>query len=298
MPASSRHPEHHHTPGTLLASPLARNNSAFSTEKAGNLGKVVAMDSELRVSRRTALLAGAAGALSGLVLEPPFGDATGVLAAPADRHPDQAINKSAIEHALGKVGQMQSDGVLQFSLDRQDVQPMVEGIKVAGSFFLGVEAFFKQYGSQTMAMVEIPVPGNEVNPTIQRVFAEGMTLMALHNHRIRMSPQIWWIHLMGMGNGPALAAGIRRIIPQQGRVFASGAMQKHSTPLKAQMIGTILGGQMLIGDGGVVEVTVDRTDTVMMNGVQVPSSFGTNHDIYFEPLGGDRAALAAELALV
>src|SRR5947209_847799 len=197
------------------------------------------MDLKHRVTRRTALLTGTAGAISGLLLGRPGIDPESALAAPPAPPTNLPIDQAGIQRALGKVGQMQSNGVLQFSLDRQDIHPMVENVEVEGSFFLGAEVFFKRYPTMTMAMVEIPIVGEEVNPAIQRAFAQGLIVTGLHNHRIMMSRQVWWLHLMGMGNGPALATAIRQVLPGQGSKFASGAPSKATTRLNSKAIGTV-----------------------------------------------------------
>jgi hypothetical protein len=147
-----------------------------------------------------------------------------------------------------------------------------------------------------MVMGEIPVLDAEAETVMSRLFAAGMTVSAFHNHRIAMSPQVWWVHFSGMGAATSLAAGLRQALPGSGSVFASGTSSS-SSPINAVQLKSILGGDTKNSGNGVVEVMVDRTDQIFMNGMLIPSAMGVDEHFYFQPLSGGRVAAVGELAL-
>jgi hypothetical protein len=70
-----------------------------------------------------------------------------------------------------------------------------------------------------------------------------------------------------------------------------------STPLDANLLGKILGGEAEIGEEGVVHVMVSRRDQIVLGGVPVESELGVEHNIAFEPLSNGRTAVAPDFAL-
>jgi hypothetical protein len=256
-------------------------------------------DKAHEIDRRTALLTGAGvlGALS-TVIPGGISAAADQLSSPDLSHARAALNKSAVEAALGKVGEMMPGGVLTFSLGREDLKTEVEGIKILPSFALAADIMFMSTGSSAMVHGEIPVYPSEVSATVSRVLDGGLLLTAVHNHRIQMNPQVMWVHFNGMGPSTKLAAAARHALPSNGARFSGGGASSAKSPLNAQLLGNVLGGDARVDDGGVIEVSVDRKDQFRVNGMPVPTSMGLQSTIYFQPLGGARAAIEGELVLI
>ncbi len=253
-----------------------------------------------RVSRRTALLAGAS-ALGGIAAVSDLGlsrsghglfdisEAKTTSVTPAD--------VAAIKSAMGKDATIEDDGTLHFSLGRLDLDVSNEHIKLDPSNALSVEAWFFRMDGMDMMMGEIPLRETELNGTISRLFAGGITLTAVHNHRIFLSPHVIWIHCSAMGSGPALARAFRDSWPAALKTD-SGKQKPETTPLHPHQLATILGGKALVNSGGVVEVDVPRGDTIRMGGTAMPPSAGISHEIYFQPTGGNTAMVTVELPLI
>lgn len=250
------------------------------------------------IDRRTALLTGA-GILGSLTMLARTGATAEAdqSSSPGPSPARAALNRSAIEAALGKSGEMMPGGVLSFSLGREDLKTQVEGVRILPSFALAADIMFMSTGSGAMVHGEIPVRPSEVSATVSRVLQGGLMLTAVHNHRIQMSPQVMWVHFNGMGPATKLAAAARHALPANGAHF-SGGSSGGASPLNATLLGNILGGDARVEDGGVVEVSVDRRNQFRVNGMPVPSSMGVQHSIYFQPAGGTRAAIEGELVLV
>jgi hypothetical protein len=204
---------------------------------------------------------------------------------------------AAIDSALNAKGQMKKGGVYTFSMGREDLNVKVEGIDIAPDFGLAADIFFLGMGGGAMLMGEVPLHASEVNGVISRAIANNLQISAIHNHRIVMSPMVMWIHIMGTGAPGQLAAAMNRVLPPNGKFDRSGSQPKTS-PLPFKQLGQILGGDAQPGSNGTVQVSVDRSQTIMMHGMKVPAEFGVNSQIYFQHQSGGNAAMEAELALV
>ncbi|MBV9280286.1 MAG: DUF1259 domain-containing protein [Chloroflexi bacterium] len=211
---------------------------------------------------------------------------------------EAAVNWGLVQGALGKQGQMMQGRVFAFTLGREDFVAYAEGVRLLPSFAMSAEIYFKHMGNTTMVMGEIPLRQTEINPTVSRLFSRGLMVTAIHNHRIEMSPQVMWIHFMGQGRAANLAAAVRYALPAGGAHFSSGASPAATSILRAGQLQQILGGQTRVDEGGVITVAIQRRDQIRMNGRVIPPAMGVEQEIYFQPLGGTRAAVTGELPLL
>lgn len=59
-----------------------------------------------------------------------------------------------------------------------------------------MEEYFLPTGpGMAMIMTEIPALDSELQTVISRGMAAGFSLSAVHNHRVAMSPHVWWLHV-------------------------------------------------------------------------------------------------------
>jgi hypothetical protein len=189
------------------------------------------------------------------------------------------------------------NGVWTYSLGREDIKPTINGITIKPDFGLDLEANFQAIGAgMAMLMAEIPVLATEMNDVISRGLAGGLQLTAVHNHRVEMTPQVWWIHLGGMGVATQLATAVKNALPKGGSAFANKA-ETGPTSLPVKKVHAILGGQAQVSSDTSASFSVDRNDAIFMDGMQVLPDMGVNHRLYMQPIGGGRAAAEGELVL-
>jgi hypothetical protein len=120
---------------------------------------------------------------------------------------------------------------------------------------------------------------DEVTPAMDAAFAAGLEVTALHNHFFHDEPQVFFMHIGGIGEPAELAAGVKSVWNAIKKVRAD-----HATPAKrftgetpregtidAAVLEKILGHK---GETqkGVVKVTIAREGT--MHGVKVGGSMG------------------------
>jgi hypothetical protein len=91
---------------------------------------------------------------------------------------------------------------------------------------------------------------------------------------------------------------VANVIAATGTPLPQSSPPHPSSPLDEQRLARILGGDAEVHEQGVVEVSVNRREQIVLGGIPVKSELGVNHTIAFEPLGDGRAAVAPDFALI
>ena len=131
-----------------------------------------------------------------------------VLASPTaaqEMPPDYA----AVLKALGKTGDFK-DNVLKVNIPRTDLTVAVDGVLVPTPLgFGGWIAMTRGDGGMDVLMGDLVLTESEVNPVMSAVLNAGLDVTALHNHFLRDTPRVYYMHVHGMGTAADLARKIR-----------------------------------------------------------------------------------------
>jgi hypothetical protein len=105
------------------------------------------------------------------------------------------------------------DGVVKVSVPRTDVPVTVDGAKLPP--FLGLTSWAafapgRAGVAEAMAMGDLVLFADEVNPVITTLLASGLQLTALHNHFFHDEPAVFFLHIGGEGSVAALGEGFKR----------------------------------------------------------------------------------------
>ena len=94
-----------------------------------------------------------------------------------------------VEQVLGRQAAEQPGGVRRFSLPRSDLKVTLDGVAIRPALALGSWlAFHPTGGDAAMAMGDLVLTEQELNP-VMRVLAEGgIDVTAIHNHILRAQP--------------------------------------------------------------------------------------------------------------
>ena len=265
-----------------------------------------------RLDRRRAL-ALAGGVASGLTLTgkaaragivPPRGiaDAPRGGTAPtlvADTASAAGLPVQQIEHILQGPGTV-SNGVLSISLSRTDLGTVKGplGVPFEGPFELMHDIYFQSLGNNKAILNgDVTLLPKEVNPFIDALLASGLVLQAYHQHYIEENPQTWHIHFRGVGDPLDLARALHKAIKVTGTPLPQKAGST-TTPLDANRLGKILGGDASVDDG-VVNVEVARKNRIRLGGVEISPYLNVATTIQIKPLdkGGSKAAVGPDLSM-
>jgi hypothetical protein len=166
---------------------------------------------------------------------------------------------------------MMPGGVFRVSLPRTDLHVAVRGVLLKPAFALGSYAAFVQAGSTAMVMGDLVLLDTEVNAVMAGLFQGGLSVTALHNHLLEMSPHVMYLHYLGHGDAAHLAMALRRALAASGTPFAQTPAQPTmgTLPIDTTRIGAILGHAGTI-KGGVLQVSIPRAETITERGMVLP----------------------------
>jgi hypothetical protein len=190
-----------------------------------------------------------------------------------------SLDAAAIGDAAGTEARMGADGVVRVGWSRTDVAVVVDGVRLDPAAGLGSWAAFQAAGSGALMMGDTVVFEDEITPALDAALAAGLEVTALHNHFVFDRPPVFFMHIGGHGDAPALAAGVKsvwdaiRSVREQRSQPGAGFPGQPPTPgsLDAPALGAILGHEA-VPQGAVVRVTIPRSGTA--HGVSIGGSLG------------------------
>jgi hypothetical protein len=201
--------------------------------------------------------------------------------------------------ALGKPGTEMPGGVYRVAFPRTDLNVTVDGVSIKPGFALGGWVAFHAMGSGAMVMGDLVLTETEINPVMSKLFANGLTVTALHNHLLRAQPATFYMHIAGQGDAEKLAQAIHASLGESHTPLTGPAAQAAQPPidLDTAKLNDILQARGN-PNGGVLGYGVPRADPVTDEGMVVPPAMGTGTAINFQPVGGGRAAITGDFVLV
>jgi Domain of Unknown Function (DUF1259) len=141
-------------------------------------------------------------AVSKTPLDPP--------AAAAAPPPAIDLDTAQLDQIIGAKGQA-NGGVYQFGVPRRD--PVVEGgmqIAPAGPMGVATAINFQPTGGGKAAITgDFVLTGDEVNPVIKVLRANGIEVTAIHSHMLTEQPRLIFMHFWAHDDAQKLARGLR-----------------------------------------------------------------------------------------
>lgn len=207
-----------------------------------------------------------------------------------------AVDWAPVEKAMGVHGDVHPDGTVKFRIPR-DLTVTLDGVNLAPGAEMSSDFDFMKAGNRTMMVGEIMLKDDEVANTTKMLAASGIEETALHNHLLRMTPHIMWLHVHGYGDAVEIAKAIHNVTAANGGVFSMNAGSE-AQPLDlgtAKLDGII--GYNGTSDDGVYAFSIPRNDEIRMNGIALPHEMDISTEISFQPLGHGKAAAIGELVL-
>ena len=205
---------------------------------------------------------------------------------------------SKVDQAIGKKGNALPGSVYKYGLPRSDLNVTVDGITLKPTLALGSWVAIQPAGTSAMVMGDLVLTESEISPVIQRLLDGGIEVSAIHNHLIRMSMPVFYMHIDGHGDPVKLAETVRAALalsktPLSQPPAAPPAALDLDTAAIEQALG-FKGG----ANGGVYQFSIPRAEAISDGGMAIPPSLGTAMAINFQPLGGGNAAITGDFVLL
>jgi hypothetical protein len=203
-----------------------------------------------------------------------------------------------VEQAMGRAGQMQPGDVLKFGMPRGDMRVEVDGVAVRAGFGLGSWVAFKGTPENAMVMGDLVLAESEVGPVLAKLQEGGIEVTALHNHLLRESPRVMYMHIGGQGSAVHLAQAVHAAVKLTATPDAAAAAPAAAGGgLDQARIESALGrsGKM---NGSVLQFSVPRAETVTVHAQTVPPAMGVATGLNFEPADAGKAAVTGDFVLL
>lgn len=207
----------------------------------------------------------------------------------------------AVDKVLGRPGKVLPGEVHKYGWPRSDLHVSVSGTEVASTLALGSWAGLFKAGPQghVMAMGDLVLLADEVNPVVRALQAGGLDVLAIHNHLIGESPQVLYVHFGGHGDPQQVAQALRSALDSTKTPLAApGAAPSPSAAETAafEKIQTALGRKGSLA-GHVLQVAAPRAGKIEEDGVEIPPSAGMATALNFQ-LVGNRVAATGDFVLI
>jgi hypothetical protein len=204
-----------------------------------------------------------------------------------------------VEAAFGRSGTMQPDGAYKFSMPRGDLHVTAGGVAVKPGFALGSWAAFDKLGPNSMAMGDLVLTEDEVTPVVTKLEQSGIEVTAIHNHLLHESPRVMYVHFHGHGDAAHLAKSLHDALGLTGTP-AQGPPPPPNPPAlgfdQASVEKAI--GRTGKNNGGVLQFTAPRGESITASGKAVPNSMGTATAINFQSTSGGKAAITGDFVMI
>jgi len=132
-------------------------------------------------------------------------------AAPAEPAPPAPAWARAVEESFGHAGAV-GGGVLAIGVPR--AEPIHEhGAMLAPAMGMANAFVFQETeNGQVAATGDFVLTGDEVNPVIRELRAGGIRVTALHNHLIRSTPTLYFMHFWATGEPARIGQTLRQAL--------------------------------------------------------------------------------------
>ncbi len=208
-----------------------------------------------------------------------------------------SLDADKIGELAGAKATKTPEGVVRVAWPRTDVPETVDGTQLAP--FAGLTswaAFQPDPAAEAMVMGDLVLYQDEVNPVMDVLFENGLSVTGLHNHFFFDEPRVYFMHIAGQGSVQQLATGVRKAMDRQREIrkatpeppksFGDRPIDSRSS-VTAKPIEDVFGIKPDTNQG-MVKVTVGRS-TKMSCGCTVGSPMGVNTWAAF--VGTDERAL-------
>jgi len=207
---------------------------------------------------------------------------------------------SKVDQVLGRKGAAQAGGIYRYGLPRSDLNVTVDGVTLKPSLALGGWVAFEPMPSGgAMLMGDLVLVDAEISPVMKKLLDDGLEVSAIHNHLLRTSVPVFYMHVGGHGDPAKLAESVRSALALSKTPLTQSppASPPPAVDLDTAALEKTLGGKGT-ANGGVYQFSFPRAEAITEGGMPVPDPMGTGTAVNFQPTGGGKAAITGDFVLL
>ena len=207
------------------------------------------------------------------------------------------IDWSKVDEALGKKGVDLPGSVHKYGLPRSDLSVTVGGVAIKPALALGSWLAFQPAGDGAMVMGDLVLTDTEINPVMERLIEGGIEITAIHNHLLRTSVPVLYLHVGGHGDAVKLAQTLHAGLVLSKTPFTQTTPSPAPLEMDTAAIEKTLGYKGT-ANSGVFQFSIPRAEAISEAGMPIPPSMGTATALNFQPTGGGKAAVTGDFVLL
>jgi len=216
-----------------------------------------------------------------------------------------ATDWKAVDAAMGRPNVAQPGDVHRYNFPRSDLHVTVAApsgsVAVKPALALGGWVAMKTVTGGAVAMGDLVLTEDELEPVLTRLQQGGVEQTAIHHHLLHERPRVYYVHVHGHGDPVKIAETVRAALAltKVPPPAPSPATPPATAPfgIDTAAIAKALGVAGRV-NGGVYQVSVPRAETIRDSGMDVPASMGLSTAINFQPTGGGKAAITGDFVLL
>jgi hypothetical protein len=222
-----------------------------------------------------------------------------LVGAPALAAAQDATDWKGVDAAMGRPNVAQPGDVHRYNFPRGDLHVTVGGVVVKPALALGGWVAMKTVSGGAVAMGDLVLAEDELEPVLTRLQQGGVEQTAIHHHLLHETPRVYYVHVHGHGDPVTIAQTIHaalaltKVPPAAPPAAPAAGPFGIDTAAVAKALG--IAGRV---NGGVYQVSVPRAETIRDGGADVPGSMGLGTAINFQPTGGGKAAITGDFVLL
>ncbi len=150
-----------------------------------------------------------------------------------------------------------------------------------------------------MVMGDLVLLDTEISAVMKQLIDKGFEITAIHNHLLRTSIPVFYMHIGAHGDPVQLADTLHAALSLSKTPLTQPAAAPAGAPLDldtAALEKTL--GAKGTANGGVFQFSVPRAENITDGGMAIPPSIGTAIAINFQPTGGAKAAITGDFVLL
>jgi len=135
---------------------------------------------------------------------------------PSSEKPGTTLDTARIAKIVGHPGE-QTGPVYKITIGRDDLDLKEMGATINARMGLNTWAAFVGTNQDAAVAGDVAMLENEVTPTLKALRANGLDVVAIHQHMINTKPTIIFLHYWGKGPADKLATGFKAALDELGK---------------------------------------------------------------------------------
>jgi hypothetical protein len=120
----------------------------------------------------------------------------------------QEVDWRKVDDAFGRKAAVVAGDVHRYDFPRTDLSVTRDGVALKPALALIGWVTLKPMHGEVMAMGDLVLLDSEINPVMTKMIENGIEITALHNHLLRTTPALFFMHVGGHGDPAKMASAI------------------------------------------------------------------------------------------